>query len=90
MYNYVLSCLQSVWQKLQELPYGSTQTYGDVAKALGRASSHARAIGAACGANSHLIVIPCHRIVASGSKGGFTGGLDRKDWLLEHENKFGK
>lgn len=71
-----------------ELPYGSTSTYGEIAKALGRPASHARAVGAACGANAHLLVIPCHRVVASGSKGGFSCGLNRKEWLLNHEKKF--
>lgn len=68
--------------------YGTTQTYGELAKALGRSGSHARAIGAACGANAHIIVVPCHRIVASSSKGGFSCGVDRKDWLLQHEMKY--
>ncbi|CAG4971521.1 unnamed protein product [Colias eurytheme] len=79
---------KEVWNKLSDVPYGSTQTYGDIAESLGRSGGHARAIGAACGANSHFIIIPCHRIVASDSKGGFSGGLDRKEWLLEHEKLF--
>lgn len=71
------------------MPYGSTQSYGDLAKSLGRSASHARAIGAACGANPHLLVIPCHRLVASNAKGGgFSSGLDRKEWLLNHEKKY--
>ncbi|KAI5635207.1 6-O-methylguanine DNA methyltransferase, DNA binding domain-containing protein [Phthorimaea operculella] len=78
---------KEVWQKLQELPYGSTQTYGDIAKALGRPASHSRAVGAACGANAHLLVIPCHRVVATNTKGGFSCGVDRKEWLLAHETK---
>ncbi|CAH2048676.1 unnamed protein product, partial [Iphiclides podalirius] len=79
---------KEVWNKLLELPYGSTTTYAELAKALGRPASHARAIGAACGANLHLMVIPCHRVVASCSKGGFSCGLDRKEWLLKHEKKY--
>ncbi|KAG6452761.1 methylated-DNA--protein-cysteine methyltransferase, inducible [Manduca sexta] len=78
---------KEVWEKLIELPYGSTQSYGDLAKAMGRSASYARAIGAACGANAHLIVIPCHRLVGSNNKGGFSCGINRKDWLLEHEKK---
>ncbi|RVE50878.1 hypothetical protein evm_004445 [Chilo suppressalis] len=81
---------KAVWNKLLELPYGSTQTYGDLAKSLGRSSSHARAIGAACGANAHLLVVPCHRLVATGTKGGFSSGIDRKEWLLQHEQKHTK
>ncbi|KAL4715419.1 hypothetical protein ACJJTC_015322 [Scirpophaga incertulas] len=78
---------EDVWKKLRELPYGTTQTYGDIAKSLGRSAAHARAVGAACGANAHLLIIPCHRVVATGSKGGFSCGMDRKEWLIEHENK---
>lgn len=79
--------LQEVWKKMKEVPYGSTQTYGDLAKSIGRSASHSRAVGAACGANGHVFVIPCHRIVASNSKGGFSSGVDRKEWLLLHEKK---
>ncbi|XP_053609732.1 methylated-DNA--protein-cysteine methyltransferase [Plodia interpunctella] len=79
---------KQVWKKLQELPFGITQTYGDLAKSLGMDSSHSRAVGAACGANAHLIVIPCHRVIASGSKGGFSSGVDRKEKLLDHEKKY--
>lgn len=71
-----------------ELPYGSTQTYGQLAKALGRPPTHSRAVGAACGANGLLLVVPCHRLVASGSKGGYNSGVDRKDKLIEHEKKW--
>ncbi|GBP59389.1 Methylated-DNA--protein-cysteine methyltransferase [Eumeta japonica] len=79
---------KEVWSKLQESSYGYTQTYSELAKTMGRPASHARAVGGACGANAHVIVIPCHRIVATGSKGGFSCGLDRKEWLLEHEKKY--
>ncbi|XP_014367202.2 methylated-DNA--protein-cysteine methyltransferase [Papilio machaon] len=79
---------KDVWNKLLEVPYGSTYTYGDLAISLGRPASHARAVGAACGANSHILLIPCHRLVATASKGGFSCGIDRKEWLLKHEKKF--
>ncbi|XP_026746879.1 uncharacterized protein LOC113508104 [Trichoplusia ni] len=78
---------KEVWKKLMDLPYGSTQSYGDLAKDLGRSASHSRAVGAACGANALLIVVPCHRLVASGSKGGYNSGVDRKDKLIELEKK---
>ncbi|XP_028158098.1 uncharacterized protein LOC114351191 [Ostrinia furnacalis] len=79
---------KDVWKKLLKMPYGSTQTYGDLAKSLGRSASSSRAIGAACGANPHLLVVPCHRLVASNAKGGgFSSGVDRKEWLLNHEKK---
>lgn len=77
-----------MWNKLLEVPYGSTNTYGDLAKLLGRPASHARAVGSACGANSHILLIPCHRLVSTASKGGFSCGIDRKEWLLKHEKKF--
>jgi len=74
-----------VWRRLQGVPAGTTQTYGDLARALGspRAS---RAVGAANGANPIAIVIPCHRLVGStGSLTGYAYGLRRKRWLLDHE-----
>lgn len=77
-----------MWDKLLQLPYGSTLTYGDLAKALGRPASHSRAVGAACGANSLLLVVPCHRLVASGSKGGYNSGVDRKSKLIELEKSY--
>ncbi|CAH2096063.1 unnamed protein product [Euphydryas editha] len=79
---------KDVWDKLLEIPFGSTHTYGSLAKMMGRPASHSRAVGAACGANAHLLVVPCHRLVASNSNGGFSCGLDRKEWLLKHEKKF--
>ncbi|XP_063363850.1 methylated-DNA--protein-cysteine methyltransferase [Cydia amplana] len=78
---------KEVWNKLLELPYASTMSYGDLAKAMGRPGSHARAVGAACGANSHLVVVPCHRLVGSTTKGGFNSGVDRKEWLLQLEKE---
>ncbi|KAJ0176535.1 hypothetical protein K1T71_007714 [Dendrolimus kikuchii] len=79
---------KSVWEKLLEVPYGKTQTYSDIAKALGRPASHARAVGAACGANAHVIIIPCHRIVATGSNGGYSCGIERKDKLIQLEKSY--
>lgn len=80
---------QRVWQYLQTIPLGSTQTYGDIAKAL---SSSARAVGNACRANPFLLVVPCHRVVKRSNIGGFAGQLDGeavaiKQWLLEHEKQ---
>ncbi|XP_034832341.1 methylated-DNA--protein-cysteine methyltransferase [Maniola hyperantus] len=79
---------KEVWDKLMEIPYGTTQTYGTLAQEMGRPASHSRAVGAACGANAHVLVIPCHRLVATGSKGGFSCGVDRKEWLIKHEKQF--
>ena len=75
----------AVWQALFEVPAGSTWTYGQLARRVGRPDA-ARAVGAAVGQNPIAIVAPCHRIVgADGSLTGFGGGLPRKKWLLAHE-----
>ncbi|MDO8933016.1 MAG: methylated-DNA--[protein]-cysteine S-methyltransferase [Rhodocyclaceae bacterium] len=77
-----------VWAGVAAIPAGSTRSYGDLAQAVG---SGPRAVGNACGANPYPVVVPCHRIVASGGgMGGFArqrGGflLDVKRWLLRHE-----
>jgi methylated-DNA-[protein]-cysteine S-methyltransferase len=75
-----------VWQALLRIPYGETRTYGQLATLLGH-SGAARAVGAANGANPVAIVVPCHRVVASGGGlGGYGGGLDRKEFLLGLES----
>ena len=67
------------------IPYGAVSTYGDVARAIGSPRA-ARATGNALGANPMPIVVPCHRVVASGGKmGGYTGGIERKQLLLTLE-----
>ena len=75
---------QRVWAEMCRIPFGATARYGDLARALGTA---AQPIGQACGANPIPIVIPCHRIVAAGGLGGFSGGagLTSKRFLLRHE-----
>ncbi len=76
---------QQVWQQLRGVAYGHTKSYGDIAKAVGRATA-ARAVGAAVGRNPLAIIVPCHRIVgANGALTGFASGLDRKRWLLALE-----
>ena len=76
---------RSVWQALQEIPYGATTTYGALASAIGR-PGQARAIGGAVGANPLGIIVPCHRVIgANGSLTGFGGGLDNKVTLLARE-----
>jgi methylated-DNA-[protein]-cysteine S-methyltransferase len=76
-----------VWRALQDIPYGTTTTYGALARALGWEGAHtARAVGAAVGATPIPIVIPCHRVIgADGSLTGYGGGLQRKRSLLELE-----
>ncbi|MCL4471350.1 MAG: methylated-DNA--[protein]-cysteine S-methyltransferase [Gammaproteobacteria bacterium] len=80
-----------VWQALRRIPYGSTQSYGELARLL---DSAPRAVGQACGANPIPVIIPCHRVLARHGLGGFmnsSGGepLAIKRWLLEHESKNG-
>ena len=76
---------QRVWQKLTEIPIGTTRTYSDIASALGAPKS-TRAVGAACGANPIAVAIPCHRVVRTdGSLCGYRWGLERKAKLLKSE-----
>jgi len=74
-----------VWTLLRQIPYGSTTSYGKLARQLGDPRD-ARAVGAANGKNPIPIIVPCHRVIgANGDLTGFGGGIDRKRWLLEHE-----
>jgi methylated-DNA-[protein]-cysteine S-methyltransferase len=74
-----------VWRALCEIPYGTTTSYGALARSLGRPDA-ARAVGLANGSNPIGIIVPCHRVVgADGSLTGYGGGLHRKRWLLEFE-----
>ncbi|HQR31017.1 MAG TPA: methylated-DNA--[protein]-cysteine S-methyltransferase [Anaeromyxobacteraceae bacterium] len=77
-----------VWAALQEIPWGETVTYGELAGRLGGAG--ARAVGTANARNPVAILVPCHRVVASGGRlGGYAGGLEVKQWLLAHEAAHG-
>ena len=77
-----------VLQHTARVPYGEVTTYGALARASGRGTRAARAVGGALGRNPIPVVIPCHRVIASdGSLGGFTGGLPRKRQLLALEQK---
>ena len=74
-----------VLNELQKIPYGTTATYGDVARRIGRPKA-VRAVGAANGRNPIPIVIPCHRVIgASGDLTGFGGGIPTKEALLRLE-----
>jgi AraC family transcriptional regulator of adaptative response/methylated-DNA-[protein]-cysteine methyltransferase len=76
-----------VWQELQKIPYGTTKTYTQVAKALGQPTA-ARAVARACATNPVSIVVPCHRVVRQGGQlAGYRWGLDRKRALIEQEQK---
>lgn len=78
---------RKVWDAVLRIPYGATQTYGAIAKALG-VPGGARAVGHANGRNPIPIVIPCHRVVAAGGKlGGYGGGLPLKRRLLALEER---
>jgi len=76
----------AVWMQLTKIPYGSTVSYGDIARALGKRLVASRAVGLANGANPISIIVPCHRVIGSdGSLTGYGGGLDRKELLLRLE-----
>ena len=83
---------KQIWEFLLEIPYGKTVTYGDLAqraaKAVGKEKMSAQAVGQAVGRNPIAILIPCHRCV--GAKGKLTGyayGIEKKKWLLSHEQE---
>jgi methylated-DNA-[protein]-cysteine S-methyltransferase len=76
----------AVWTELTKIPYGSTVSYGDIARALGKRLVASRAVGLANGANPISVIVPCHRVIGSdGSLTGYGGGLDRKQLLLQLE-----
>jgi methylated-DNA-[protein]-cysteine S-methyltransferase len=79
---------QTVWRGLLEIPFGETESYGQLARRIGNEKA-SRAVGLANGRNPIGIIVPCHRVVgANGSLTGYGGGLSRKQWLLEHERRF--
>ena len=76
---------KQVWTELQNIPYGKTISYSELAIRLGDIKT-IRAAGSANGKNNLPIVIPCHRVIGkNGALVGFAGGLDTKKWLLKHE-----
>jgi methylated-DNA-[protein]-cysteine S-methyltransferase len=76
---------QQVWTALRTIPAGTTLTYQTLATRLARPKA-ARAVGAANALNPIAIVVPCHRLVGvNGALTGYAGGLERKQWLLQHE-----
>ena len=76
----------AVWTELTKIPYGSTVSYGDIARALGKRLVASRAVGLANGANPISVIVPCHRVIGSdGSLTGYGGGLERKELLLRLE-----
>ena len=78
---------QTVWSALQDIPYGETISYGEIARRIGQPSA-SRAVGLANGRNPVSIVVPCHRVIgANGSLTGYGGGMDRKRFLLSLEQR---
>jgi len=76
---------ERVWAELRKIRPGSTRAYADVAAAIGEPKA-LRAVGMAASMNPAVIVVPCHRVLArDGSLHGFSGGIERKRWLLVHE-----
>lgn len=79
-----------VWEQIRKIPFGATQTYGEIAKKI---KSGPRAVGNACRSNKLLLIVPCHRVVSVSGIGGFMGDADgslvrRKQWLLNHEQRY--
>ena len=78
---------RQVWAGLRTIGAGQTLSYGELAARIGRTGA-SRAVGAANGANPVALIVPCHRVIgANGGLTGFGGGLDRKQWLLDHERR---
>lgn len=79
---------RQVWQALRAIPYGETWSYAQLTAAIGRGTDRVRAVGAANGRNPISIIVPCHRVIGSdGSLTGYGGGLQRKQFLLDHERR---
>lgn len=84
---------QTVWQILCDIPYGEVTTYGDIAQKIARLQGikkmSAQAVGGAIGHNPISIIIPCHRVIgANGNLTGYEGGIEKKIYLLKHENSW--
>jgi methylated-DNA-[protein]-cysteine S-methyltransferase len=78
---------KDIWKHLQNIPFGETRSYGQLAKAIGNPKA-SRAVGAANGKNPISIILPCHRVVGSnGNLTGFAGGVEAKDFLLKLEGR---
>jgi methylated-DNA-[protein]-cysteine S-methyltransferase len=76
---------QQVWAALRSIPAGTTVSYGTIAGRIGRPTAY-RAVGLANGSNPVGIFVPCHRVIgANHALTGYGGGIERKQWLLEHE-----
>lgn len=77
---------KSVWEQLIRIPYGETRSYGDLAKTIGNAKAF-RAVATSNASNGLALIVPCHRVInTGGGLGGYAGGLDKKQWLLDMES----
>jgi O-6-methylguanine DNA methyltransferase len=75
----------TIWNTVGKIKSGQVARYKDIAKKIGNEKA-VRSVGTAIGANPVCLIVPCHRVLASdGSLGGYSGGLDKKEWLLKHE-----
>ena len=80
---------KSVWQALLNVEYANTCSYMDIASMIDNPKA-VRAVGAANGKNPMTIIVPCHRVIgANGSLTGYASGIERKEWLLKHERRYG-
>ncbi|WP_104929432.1 methylated-DNA--[protein]-cysteine S-methyltransferase [Streptococcus suis] len=78
---------EKVWALLKEIPHGQTTSYGQLAQQLDIRSG--QAVGGAVGRNPYSVIVPCHRVLdQKGQLTGYAGGLDKKIWLLRHENPY--
>lgn len=78
---------REVLELLQQIPAGETRTYAQLAATAGRPNA-VRAVGSSCATNPVPVVIPCHRVLRTGGHlGGYLGGVERKQWLLDHEQR---
>jgi methylated-DNA-[protein]-cysteine S-methyltransferase len=76
---------QRVWEALRTIPYGATISYGELAQQIGQPKA-SRAVGLTNGRNPLSIIVPCHRVIGTNGKlTGYGGGLECKQWLLDHE-----
>ncbi|OKL35658.1 methylated-DNA--[protein]-cysteine S-methyltransferase [Domibacillus mangrovi] len=76
---------EEIWEALQQIPYGKTYSYSDIAELIQKPTA-VRAVGTAIGANPVLITVPCHRVIGkNGSITGYRGGMDLKEYLLQLE-----
>jgi methylated-DNA-[protein]-cysteine S-methyltransferase len=81
---------KTVWKALQQISFGQTMSYGELAKRIGQPNA-SRAVGLANGRNPISIIVPCHRVIgANGSLTGYGGGIERKRYLLELEGAPGR